>query len=180
MTQPARPVAAPLAVAAGPLAAILHFAGALKSLPGLAGLPFDLTAAAAALLLPSLLLLALLRKWRFGTGLALPLAGCAALLPWLVVAGAWSASAGVLAEKLPQAALLGPAMLAAGLLVGADPPTLRRFCGTTLLIGLAVGIGVAWGVATDSVLLGGEVGADPARIRVQYQIAGLAIAGAAA
>jgi len=46
-------------------------------------------------------------------------------------------------------------------------------------IGLLVGATVAWGVATDQVVLGGEVGADPARIRVQYQLAGLAIACAA-
>ncbi|MBL6455429.1 O-antigen ligase domain-containing protein [Belnapia sp. T6] len=165
-----------LAAGTGLLAATLQFAGALKSLPGLAALPFDLTLLAALLLLPSLLLLLALRRWHLGRGLALPLAGLAGLLPWLVLAGSWSASRTVLAEKLPQVVLLGPAMLGAGLLVGADPPTLRRFAAAVVAIGLLVGAGIAWGLATDQVVLGGEVGADPGRVRVQYQIAGLAIA----
>ena len=176
---PDPPDAALLAGGTGLLAAVLHFAGALKSLPPLAALPVDLSVLAAALLLPSLLLLALARRWWVDPALALPLAAAAGLVVWLVVAGSRGNSPAVLAEKLPQVALLGPAMLAAGLLVGADPPTLRRFCGAVVAIGLLVGGAVAIGVATDQVVLGGEVGADPARIRVQYQLAGLAIACAA-
>jgi hypothetical protein len=165
---------------AGAAAAALHFAGALKSLPGAAALPVDLTLAAAAALLPLALLLAVARRWRLDAALALPLAGCALLPLWLVAAGSWSASAAVLAEKLPQAALLGPAVLAAGALVGAEDTARRCFCSAVLCVGLLVGAAVAWGVATDSVVLGGAPGAaDPARVRVQYQIAGLAIACAA-
>lgn len=174
-----RPQAALLAAGSGALAAVLHFAGALKSLPLLAALPVDLTVLAAALLLPSLVVLLLVRRWWLAPELALPLAGVAGLLLWLLLAGSWSASHSVLAEKLPQQHRLGPAMLAAGLLVGADAPSLRRFCGAALLIGLAVGVGVAWGVASGQVVLGGAVGGDPARVRVQYQLAGLAIACAA-
>jgi O-antigen ligase len=164
---------------AGVAAAALHFAGALKSLPGLAALPVDLTLAAAAALLPLSLLLASARRWRVDPALAVPLGGCALLPVWLVAAGSWSASTAVLAEKLPQAALLGPAMLAAGALVGAEDAARRCFCSAVVCIGLLVGGAVAWGVATDSVVLGGAPGADPARARVQYQIAGLAIACAA-
>jgi hypothetical protein len=79
---------------------------------------------------------------------------------WLAAAGSWSASASVLAEKLPQAALLGPAMLAAGALVGADAAARRAFCSAALAIGVAVGGGVAWGVATD---FGGAGRGRPAR-----------------
>ena len=165
-----------LAAGTGAFAAVLQFAGALKSLPGLAALPVDLTLLAALPLLPSLLLLLLLRDWEVGRGLALPLLGVAGLLVWLVLAGTWSGSRLVLAEKLPQVVLLGPAMLLAGLLVGGDGPTLRRFAAAVIGIGLLVGAGIAWGLATDQVVLGGAVGADPARIRVQYQLAGLAIA----
>lgn len=168
--------AALLAGGAGLFAAVLQFAGALKSLPGLAALPADLTLVAALLLLPSLLVLLLVREWRVGRGLALPLLGVGGLLLWLVLAGSWSGSRTVLAEKLPQAVVLGPLMLAAGLLVGGDGATLRRFAAAVLAIGLLVGAGVAWGVATDQVVLGGQVGADPGRVRVQYQLAGLAIA----
>jgi O-antigen ligase len=168
-----------VAGAAGAVAAALHFAGALKSLPGAASLPANLTVAAAAALLPLSLLLASARRWRVVPAMAAPLAGCALLPLWLVAAGSWSASSAVLAEKLPQAALLGPAMLAAGALVGAEAAARRGFCSATLCIGLLVGGAVAWGVATDSVVLGGAPGADPARVRVQYQIAGLGIACAA-
>ena len=165
-----------LAAGSGLFAALLQFAGALKSLPGLAGLPVDLTLLAALLLAPSLLLLLAMRDWEVRRGLALPLAGLAGLLVWLVLAGLWSGSRAVLAEKLPQVVVLGPAMLAAGLLVGGDGPTLRRFIAAVVPIGLLVGAGIAWGLARDAVVLGGEVGADPSRIRVQYQLAGLAIA----
>ncbi len=175
-----RPLDSLVAGAAGAAVAALHFAGALKSLPWSAALPFDLTAGAAAAALPLLFLLAAARRWRADPALAAPLAGCALLPLWLAAAGAWSASAAVLAEKLPQAVLLGPAMLFAGALVGADAAARRAFCSASLFIGLAVGGGVAWGVATDSVVLGGAPGADPARARVQYQIAGLSVACAAA
>ncbi|RYJ01729.1 MAG: O-antigen ligase domain-containing protein, partial [Acetobacteraceae bacterium] len=109
--------AALLAAGTGAFAAMLQFAGALKSLPGLAALPLDLTLLAALLLLPSLTLLLLARDWEVGRGLALPLLGVAGLLVWLVLAGTWSGSRLVLAEKLPQVVLMGPAMLLAGLLV---------------------------------------------------------------
>jgi O-antigen ligase len=170
------PDAALLAAATGPLAAVLQFAGALKAVPLLARLPVDLTLLAGAALLPSLGLLALLRRWRLHRALAWPLLGCGLLLPWLVLAGCWTTSRAVLAEKLPQVVLLGPPMLLAGLLVGADGPTRWRFCAAVVGIGLLVGAAVAWGVATGGVVLGGTGPADPARIRVQYQLAGLAIA----
>ena len=146
--------AAAFAGGAGSAAAAVHFAGALKSLPGVAALPVDLTVAAAAAMLPLLLLTAADRRWHLDRALAAPLAGCVLLPMWLAVAGSWSASAVVLAEKLPQAALLGPAMLVAGALVGADAAARRGFCSTTLGIGLLVGGAVAWGVATDAVVLG--------------------------
>ncbi|MCB4820593.1 O-antigen ligase family protein [Roseicella aerolata] len=171
--------AAPLAAGAGLLAATLHFAGALKSVPGLAALPIDLTLLAALLLLPVLGLLLLARAWEVRPALAGPLLAAALLLLWLVLAGGWSASRAVLAEKLPQLVLLGPAMLLAGVLVGADGPTLRRFSAAVILIGLTVGAATAWGLLTGQVVLGGAVGADPAKLRVQYQLAGLAIACAA-
>ncbi len=175
---PWRPEAAVLAAGSGALAAVMHFAGALKSVPGLAALPFDLTALAFAALLPSLVVLLLVRRWWLGRGLALPLAAAPGLVLWLVLAGAWSVSDDVLAEKLPALVLLAPPMLLAGLLVGADTPALRRFCTATVVIGVVVGGGIAWGVAAGQVVLGGNA-ADTELVRVQYQLAGLAIACAA-
>lgn len=176
----ARPEAALLAAGTGMLAAALQFAGALKSLPGIATLPLDLTLLAGLLLLPSLGALLLVRDWALRPALGAPLLGAALLPLWLGLAGGWSASRIVLAEKLPQVVVLAPAMLLAGMLVGADAPALRRFCAAVVVIGLLVGAATAWGVAQGNVVLGGAAAAaDPAKLRVQYQLAGLAIACAA-
>jgi O-antigen ligase len=169
-----------LALATGALAALLHFAGALKSAPLLAGLPFDLTAAAALGLLLALPPFLASRGWHAGRPLALPLAACGALWLWLVLAGAWSPSSAILRAKLTEAVLLGPAMLAAGLAVAGDGRALRALAGAALAIGAFVAASIAWGIATDRVVLGGAPGAQPDLVRVQYQIAGLAIASAAA
>jgi O-antigen ligase len=69
-------------------------------------------------------------------------------------------------------------MLLAGLLIGADAQARRALAAAVILIALAVGASVGWGLLTDRVVLGGEVGADPELLRVQYQLAGLAIATA--
>ncbi|GGG32720.1 hypothetical protein GCM10010964_20750 [Caldovatus sediminis] len=179
---PAMGAAAPPAVLAGLSGAALHFAGALKSTPPGAALPFDLTLAALALLLPALALMlcAEARRWRLAPALGLPLAAAAALWLWLVLAGAWSRSAGILAAKLPEAVLLGPAMLLAGLAIGAEARARRAFCAATLAIGALTAATVAWGLATEQVVLGGTAGTTPPdQLRVQYQLAGLAIASAA-
>lgn len=168
-----------LAAATGLAAAILHFAGALKSTPLLAGLPFDLTLAAAGVLAALLPLLVLARDWRAAPALALPLAACGALWAWMVLAGAWSPSRGVLAAKLPEAVIAGPVLLAAGLAVAGEGRALRTAAAVALAVGVFTAASVAWGMATGGVVLGGPVGANPDQVRVQYQVAGLAIASAA-
>ncbi|WP_424813322.1 O-antigen ligase family protein [Roseococcus sp. YIM B11640] len=169
-----------LGATAGLAAAALHFAGALKSTPALASLPFDVTLLAAVILLPALLLLIVLaRRWDLAPQLALPLAGCAGLWLWWVLRAAGSSWPDGAAERLRDIVLIGPVMLFAGMAIGADPAARRIFVQATIAIGIFVGASVAWGIATDRVALGGQVGADPARVRVQYQIAGLAIACAA-
>jgi O-antigen ligase len=169
-----------LAAIVGMLAAALHFAGALKSAPLLAGLPFDLTVAAALGLLALLPPFVAARGWRGDRAIALPLAACGALWVWMVLAGAWSPSATILRAKLLDVLLLGPAMLAAGMVVAGDGRALRALADATLAIGTFVAAAIAWGIATDRVVLGGAPGAHPDLVRVQYQIAGLAIASAAA
>jgi O-antigen ligase len=164
----------------GIFAAILHFAGALKSTPLLAALPVDLTTVAALGLLAALALLAAGSHWRVDPLLGLPLAACGALWLWLVLAGAWSPSRGILAAKLPDVVLLGPAMLLAGMAVAAQARALARCADATLVIGAIVAVAITWGLATDSIILGGLPGASPDQFRVQYQIAGLTIASAAA
>lgn len=169
-----------LSVACGALAAVLHFAGALKSAPPLAALPFDLTAAAGLALLAVLPLHLAARDWHAARGLALPLAALGAFWLWMVLAGAWSASRAVLPARLADAVLVGPAMVAAGLAVAGEERALRACAAAALAIGAFTAVAVAWGIATDRVVLGGAPGASPEQVRVQYQIAGLAIASAAA
>ncbi|WP_439597540.1 O-antigen ligase family protein [Falsiroseomonas sp.] len=168
-----------LAAAAGGLAAVLQMAGALKTAPLLAeALPFDLTLASLLLLLPLLALLAVTRRWVVAPVLALPLAAAALLWLWLVVAGAWSPSRLVLAQKLPELALAGPAMLAAGLLVGAEPAARRALCRGTLGIGLLLAAVIGLGALRGWQAMAEELNQEQAR--VHHQLAGLALASAAA
>ena len=173
------PDAAALAALAGVPAAGMQFAGALKSSPPLAELPFDLTVACTAALLPGLLLLAAGTRWRVLPVLAVPLGCCGLLWLWLVVAALWSPSREVLAAKLPEAVLIGPAMLLAGMVVGADGGARRVLAGTALALAPFIAGSIAWGLLNGQVVLGGAVGANPDLVRVQYQLAGLAIASGA-
>ncbi len=162
---------------AGSSAAVLQLAGALKTAPPLSALPFDLTLAALATLLPACAALAATRSWRLSPVVALPAASALLLPLWLVVAGLWSPSRAVLAQKLPEVALLGPAMLAAGLLVGAEAAARRALCRATLVIGMALAGTVLLAVATGWRI---PAWADSEAARLQYQLAGLALAMAAA
>ncbi|MDO9500615.1 MAG: O-antigen ligase domain-containing protein, partial [Falsiroseomonas sp.] len=163
-----------LAWLAGALAAVLHLAGALKTTPALSALPFDITLVSLALLLPLLALLLVTRRWAVAPALALPVAAAALLWLWLVVAGSWSASRLVLAQKLPEVAIAAPLMLVAGLLVGAEPVARAALCRVTLGIGLLLGLLVGWSA------LAGWQAQDLAQARVHHQLAGLALASAAA
>jgi O-antigen ligase len=169
-----------LAWLAGAATALLHFAGALKSIPLIGVLPIDFTVLAAALALPLLLLCAMTRGWAIAPEIGLPLAAIGALWLWLVLAGCWSASGAVLAAKLPEITLLGPIMLLAGLVVAGDHSALRGFCAGVLGAGAAVAASLAANLAEGSVALGGLPGADPEKWRIAYQVTALAIATAAA
>ncbi len=171
---------APLfAALAGIAAALLQFAGALKTTPVLAKLPFDLTLVSALALCGLLPLLLAGGGWRFGRALALPLLGAAGLWLWWVVAASWSVNGNAALGKVAPIVLVGPVMLLAGLLVGADGAGRRALVRAVVCVGAFTAVAVAWGVANDAVVLGGQIGADPARTRVQYQLAGLAVATAA-
>ncbi len=167
-----------VATCAGVAAALLQFAGALKTSPALGWLPLDLTmlaAGATLLLLPAMLAMG---GWRIGRGAALPLLAATAIWPWWCIAALWSPAGDAAAAKLGMMVLACPPMLLAGLLIGADAQARRALAAAVIVIALAVGASVGWGLLTDSVVLGGEVGADPELLRVQYQLAGLAIATA--
>lgn len=167
----------PVAAVAGASAAVMQLAGALKTAPPLAALPFDLTVLAFALLLPAAALLGVTQRWRLDRAIALPLACAALLWLWLVVAGAWSPSRAVLPRKLPEIALVAPAMLLLGLLVGAEARARRALVALTLAIGAALAGIVLWGLVVGwppRLLLDAEL------VRLQYQLAGLGMAMAAA
>ncbi|WP_160122019.1 O-antigen ligase family protein [Rhodovarius lipocyclicus] len=164
---------------AGMAAATLHYAGALKTSPLLARAPLDITLLALAALLPLLALMLAGGGWRLGRGIALPALAAAGLWLWWVVAGAWAPNGQAAIEKLAPLVLMGPLMLLAGLLVGADPTARRLLVAAVIGIGLLVAAALAWGLATDSVQLGGRGPEDLQRVRVQYQLAGLAMASGA-
>jgi O-antigen ligase len=163
-----------LALLAGWLAATLQLAGALKTAPPFASLPFDLSLAAFAALLPVLALLAATARWRLDPALALPLAASLVLPLWWVVAGSWTASRAIAADKLPEIVLAGPAMLAIGLLVGAEPAARRGLVAGSLLIGVALAAVILWRFAG-----GWQAALDPEAGKVHHQLAGLALAIAA-
>ncbi|WP_372622877.1 O-antigen ligase family protein [Falsiroseomonas sp.] len=167
---------APLALLAGLAAALLHLAGALKTASPFAVLPFDLTLAAFGLLLPLLALLAATRRWELDPSLALPLAAAALLPLWLVVAGAWTPSRMVAAAKLPEVVLAAPVMLAAGLLIGAEPAARRALCGMSMLVGLALAAMVGWSTAGGWAL---QAAMETEQAKLHHQLAGLAMAIAA-
>jgi O-antigen ligase len=175
----AAPAGAPAAaVVLGLAAASLQFAAALKGLPGLAHLPFDLT--------PPLLALGLgLAAWRLAThphrigAEAMLVLGLQALLAlWLAASGAWSGGAETLPRKLAEIALLGPAMTVAGMAVAAHRAAFRGFAWGCAAIGLTVAVAVPAAVAAGIAVLGGATDAET--IRVQYQVATLSLAAAAA
>jgi O-antigen ligase len=163
-----------VALLAGTLAALLQLAGGLKTAPPFVALPFDVTLVALLMLLPLLALLAVTRQWVVEPALALPVAAAALLSLWLVVTGSWTASRSVAAAKLPEVVLAAPVMLAAGLLVGAEPRARGALVVTSVLIGCGLAALIAWGVASGpaALLAGGEA-------RLHHQLAGLALASAA-
>lgn len=159
---------------AGALAALLQSAGGLKTAPPFVALPFDIALVALLMLLPLLVLLAVPPRWAVEPALALPMAAAALLALWLVIAGSWTASRSVAAAKLPEVVLAAPVMLAAGLLVGAEPRARAALAATSVLIGLGLVLLIAQGVAAGPAVLltGGEA-------RLHHQLAGLALATAA-
>jgi hypothetical protein len=168
-----------VALMAGAAGAVLQFAGALKAVGPLARLPLDLTLLALLGVLAGLVLLLATRDFVLSHALGVPLAGCGALWLWWVLAATWSPWPGEAGVRLRDILLLGPFMMATGLLLGADARARAAFMGSTIGIGLLVGLAVAEGLWSGSLVLGGDVGRDPTRLRVAYQIAGVAIACAA-
>ena len=166
-----------LAAMAGVLAAVMQMAGALKTAPPLLFLPFDLTVASLVLLLPCLGLLAVTRDWSVAACIGPPIAAALLLAAWMVVAGSWSPSSTILSQKLPELALAGPLMLVIGLLIGAEPRARRALDGASIVIGLVLAAIIAWGVLAGWAL---TMALDPDQSRVHYQLAGLALATAAA
>ena len=159
--------------------ALLHLAGALKSMPVIGLLPIDLTILLAMIALPLLVLLAALRRWLLAPALGLPMAAIGLFWLWLVLTGCWSASGAVLNAKLPEIILLGPVMLFAGMLVAGDEAALRGFAAATLGAGGLIALSLAANLAEGRVALGGLPGAEAEKWRVAYQVTGLAIAMAA-
>lgn len=168
-----------LAWLTGAATALVHLAGALKSIPLIGTLPIDFTIFSTALALPLLVLCAFTRRWVVAPEIGPPIAAMGVFWLWLILAGCWTASGTVLSAKLPEITLLGPVMLCAGLVVAGDDAALRGLCAGVIGAGAAVALSLAFNLAQGSVALGGPPDADPEKWRVAYQVTGLAIAMAA-
>jgi O-antigen ligase len=177
-TDPDDAAGSPAAAALGVAAAGLQFAAALKGLPGLVHLPLDITPPLLALACGLALWRLLARPYRVGAEAALVLALQGALALWLAIAGAWSGGTASLPRKLAEIALLGPAMTVTGLAVAASPIAFRAFAATCAGAGLAVAVVVPAAVAAGIAVLGGPTDAET--LRVQYQVATLALAAGVA
>ncbi|MFQ3623181.1 MAG: O-antigen ligase family protein, partial [Acetobacteraceae bacterium] len=169
---------AAVAAALGAAAAALQFAAALKSLPGLAALPADITPPLLALVLALTLVRLAAHRHRIGPEAAVLVAAQGLLALWLAAGASWSGGVVTLERKLAEIVLLAPAMTLSGLAVAAHPASFRAFAAATAAIGLAVALLVPIAVALGLAVLGGAP--DPETIRVQYQVATLSLAAAVA
>jgi O-antigen ligase len=165
----------------GPLACLMIFVGVLKSLPGVAAAPINITPVLLGLLVLHLAFALVARR------LVLPPAAPAlfllhAALSLLAIFGsAGSQGREIFPDKLRDLVLVAPFLMAVGVAVAADKVAYRRFLLTAKLLGPAIGIFIAaafaLGLVNVVVQFGGR--GSVATQRVQYQLANLLIALAA-
>ncbi len=167
------------AALAGASSALLHYAGALKSIPLLALAPVDITLVLALSALPALALAITTRGWCLAPCIGWPLMALAGLWAWLWFAAFWSPADALLHNKLTDILLVGPAMLLAGMAVAGDGTMLRHFCAWTMLLSAVVALALLANLAAGRVVLGGTASPQADQIRVAYQVTGLAFATAA-
>lgn len=165
----------------GALACLLIFVGVLKSLPGVASAPIDITPVLLGLTLLHLAFALVSR--RIVLAPALPvlflLHACFALLA--ITSAGTSPGREIVPDKLRDVVLVAPVMMAIGAAVAADATAFRRFLLAAKLLGPAMGgfIAAAFtlGLVNVIVQFGGRGSVQTQR--VQYQLANLLIALAA-
>jgi O-antigen ligase len=165
----------------GVFACMLIFTGVLKSLPGVANAPIDITPV---LLGINLLHLAFALASRcFALPATVPVLFLlhATFATLAIISAATSPGRDIFPDKLRDVVLVAPVMMAIGVAVAADPRAFRRFLLAAKVIGPAMGgfiaAAFALGLVNVVVQFGGRGNLQTQR--VQYQLANLLIALAA-
>ncbi|MDW8445620.1 MAG: O-antigen ligase family protein [Acetobacteraceae bacterium] len=158
-------------------AAALHFSAALKSLPGVKGLPIDITpplfvvvflAAARRFLDPS-------HRITPGSGLYFTLQIAFGL--WLICTAAWSSSTNLAEKKVLEFIIFSFSMTIIATAIVQHTHSFKGFVSFSTLLGFILAIFAPIAVKMRIAVLGGS--SDIERIRIQYQIVGLLLAASA-
>jgi O-antigen ligase len=176
-----RPTLEHLFAGFGAIACLLIFTGVLKSLPGVATLPVDITPVLLGLALLHLAFALVARRHHLPAAVPAIFALHAGLALVAIVSAGTSQGRFIVPDKLRDVVLVAPIMLAIGVAVAADARAFRAFLGTAKLLGPLMGGFIAGAFAlglVDVVVQFGGRGS-VATQRVQYQLANLLIALAA-
>jgi O-antigen ligase len=165
----------------GVFACLLIFTGVLKSLPGVATAPIDITPLLLGIVLLHLAFALASRRYILPPSVPALFALHAALAGLAILSAGTSAGRDIFHDKLRDVVLVAPVMMAIGVAVAADHRTFRRFLLAAKVLGPAMGafiaLAFALGLVNVVVQFGGRGSVQTQR--VQYQLANLAIALAA-
>ena len=165
----------------GVLACLLLFVGVLKSLPGVARAPIDITPVLFGLTALHLAFALACRRYVLAPAVPVLFGLHAALALLAVLSAGVSQGREIFPDKLRDLVLVAPAMLTIGVAVAADPRAFRRFLLAAKVIGPLMGAFIAaafsLGLVDVVIQFGGR--GSVATQRVQYQITNLLLALAA-
>lgn len=165
----------------GVFACMLVFTGVLKSLPGVASAPVDITPLLLGITLLHLVHALVARRITLPPAVPVIFMLQAGLSGLAVISAGASPGREILTDKLRDVVLVAPVMLAIGVAVSADATTFRRFLVAAKVLGPAmaafIAAAFALGLVNVIVQFGGR--ANVQTHRVQYQLANMLIALAA-
>lgn len=165
----------------GALACLLLFVGVLKSLPGVAKAPVDITPVLLGLTVAHLAFALVARRYVLPPSVPMLFLLHATLAVLAIASAGTSQGRDIFPDKLRDLVLVAPAMMAIGVAVAADPKAFGRFLLAAKILGPAMGAFIAAAFAlglVDVVIQFGGRG-NVSTQRVQYQVTNLLIALAA-
>lgn len=158
-------------------AAVLHFSGAIKSLPGIVSLPFNFTPPLF-LTMTLLAIYCLLQPdYRIRLSAVVYLLLQIVFVQWMLYSSLWSNAQNTLTTKLLDLVVMAPLTTLIAFAVSGHSLSFRAFSDMVVVIGILVALWLLFGLSQNLLVLGGP--GDLGVLRVQYQITGLAITTAA-